>query len=368
MSVLDLEGAAANSRINAISVKKLRTLPLNRSHAKLIVMDRESEIEIFKLDIPLPAFCAGEFGYVQVPKKSSPHSVMMKNQATGSKIAIQRNAVSNHWTYWSVSDHADNGSIVDLVQHRTSDNLGQVRKRLRPWLGGIPLSSRPIPAALPLDVTPTRPDLLAIRQIFATTLQPITGGVHVYLNQTRGLAALELLTHGFAENIFTDRRCNALFPHRDQTGITGWESRNHDWKSFSADGYKSLWWAGARQEDRKHLVFAESAIDAISYGLLHPNKHACYLSTGGQLSELQRDLVGASMAKLPKDGRVIIAADRDHGGDLFTLNFVEVATKLERDDLQIKQHTPPAAGKVKDWNDVLRSQSVTPTPTKFDFI
>ncbi|WP_158231109.1 DUF3991 and TOPRIM domain-containing protein [Rhodopirellula bahusiensis] len=318
-------------------------------------MDRETELDRFKRDIALPVFCAGEFGYRVVPKKTSPNSCFMKNPLTGSKIAIQRNAKSLHWTYWSATDPGDRGgSIVDLVQHRTTDNLGQVRKRLRPWVGACPSSSLPIADDVPHDVTPTQPDVLEVRMAFQNAVRPLAAGQHRYLNNARHLTPELLSAPPFTGSVHSDKRGNAVFAHRDQTGVTGWESRNDKWKSFSSSGYKSLWFASPPANKRLCLVFAESAIDAISYGCLHPRADACYLSTGGQLSELQRELASSAMTKLPSGGEIIIAADNDAGGETFTKNFRDVLQQIGRDDLHFKEHAPRCDGVVKDWNDVLK--------------
>lgn len=319
-------------------------------------MDRQTELERFKLDIPLPVFAAGEFGYVYVPKKSSPNSTFMHNPKTGSKIAIQRNAKTRDWTYWSVTNSSSDrgGSIIDLVQYRTADNLGQVRKRLRPWLGGSYPSSRPVPADVPRDVTPTLPDVLEARKHFATTTRPLSDGHHDYLNNSRMLHSGILNRRQFCNAVFTGQYGNAVFPHRDRSGLTGCELRNSNFQGFSKHGYKSLWFAMPGQEEMNALVISEAAIDALSYAALFYEPGACYASTGGQCSELQRDLIRSAIAKLPAGGMVTLAVDADKAGDAIAATLADLFNDVGRDELELKIHQPTTG---KDWNDELQASS-----------
>ena len=50
----------------------------------------------------------------------------------GEKLVMTRGE-DRHWIEYPVRDDIDNGTIVDLVQHRWS--LGDVRCELRPWMG-----------------------------------------------------------------------------------------------------------------------------------------------------------------------------------------------------------------------------------------
>ncbi|QDV81275.1 DUF3991 domain-containing protein [Planctomycetes bacterium TBK1r] len=323
---------------------------------------RTDEIERFKIEIPLARFAADEFGFRVDRRKSSANACFMRCDRTGDKISIQRYP-DQHWTYWAVSPATDRGgSIIDFIQNRTGENLGQVRKRLRPYINGTTsLSSRPALQDVPLTLNTTNSDVSEVRRIFATTVRPLAGGVHPHLNTDRGIPPETFTRTPFAGSVHTDARGNCLFIHRDHSGVTGWEARNRKFKGFSPSGYKALWYATPGREERKQLVFAESAFDAIAYGLMFPSSETCYCSTAGQMSALQRDLVTSAINKLPIGGDVIIAADADQAGGVFAAQFQEIMDGLTREDLNFKIHAPES---VKDWNDAwLVKKASLPSPS-----
>ena len=57
----------------------------------------------------------------------------MRHPATDDKIIVRRDG-DGHWTYFSVRDDTDNGTVIDFVQRRRAVGLGGVRKELRAWL------------------------------------------------------------------------------------------------------------------------------------------------------------------------------------------------------------------------------------------
>jgi hypothetical protein len=310
---------------------------------------RTDEINRFKQDIPLPLFAAEAFSYVVVRKKTSANSCFMRCDGTGSKIAIHR-AFDGNWTYFSVTDSRDRGgSIIDFCQHRTHENIGLVRKRLRPYLGSSnPFSSGQLPQDIPRDLGRSDPDIALVRKTYETEVRVLLDGVHDYLNVDRRFPPATFVSGAFAGSVSVDRRGNALFLHRDTTGVTGWEARNKGFRAFSKHGYKALWFTSIKAENRTKLVFAESAFDAIAYGLIHPDPNTCYCSTAGQMSPTQIALVAAAMKKLPNSGEVIVAADADEGGRKFVDACSDAFAQTNRQDLSLRAHSP---NDVKDWND-----------------
>jgi hypothetical protein len=94
---------------------------------------QRDELERFKTAINLTEYAAAE-GYQLDRRASSRNSVVMRHPG-GDKIVIARGE-DDHWIYFSVRDDTDNGSIIDFIQHRRRCSIGEVRRKLRPWVGG----------------------------------------------------------------------------------------------------------------------------------------------------------------------------------------------------------------------------------------
>jgi hypothetical protein len=65
----------------------------------------------------------------------------MRHPTTDDKI-VTRLEADGHWTYLSVRDERDNGTIIDFLQSRGALTLGRVREELRTWSG----QERPAPS------------------------------------------------------------------------------------------------------------------------------------------------------------------------------------------------------------------------------
>ncbi|MGA3125063.1 MAG: DUF3991 domain-containing protein, partial [Polyangiaceae bacterium] len=185
-----------------------------------------------------------------------------RHAVTNDKIIV-RKASDGHWTYFSVRDDRDQGTIVDFVQARARHgSLGHVREELRHWLG----TSRPIvdygvpfAPAEPVDRRPPAATFAAARNADNSP----------YLN-TRGIRPETLRDPRFAGTWGLDRRKNTLFVHTTAAGeVTGFEIKNRGFTGFATGGTKSAWQSEARPTDSA-LVVTESAIDALSYFQLHP--------------------------------------------------------------------------------------------------
>jgi hypothetical protein len=93
------------------------------------------ELHQFKSDINLVQFAIDRYGYQRDRRESSRASHVLRRAATNDKIVVRR-APDGHWTYFSVRDDRDHGTIIDFVQARgRHDSLGHVREELRQWLG-----------------------------------------------------------------------------------------------------------------------------------------------------------------------------------------------------------------------------------------
>jgi hypothetical protein len=305
-------------------------------------MDRE--LEEFKSRIDLREYAAAQ-GYELDRRESSRASSVMRH--AGDKVVIRRDADS-HYVYFSVHDDADNGTVIDFAQKRKGLNLGQLRKELRPWLG------RP-PAPLPLfaSLEPSPKDRQRIERNYAGMR---IAARHAYLEQERKIPPALLGSARFAGRIRADERGNAVFPHFDGFGLSGYELKNLNFTGFASGGEKGLW-ESHDQADDAALVFAESAIDALSHAALFPDHAARYRSIGGALNPQQPELIKAAIATMPSGGTIICATDNDDAGRKLAQLVEECFLNTGRPDLRFKNHLPENEN--TDWNNVLQA---TPLP------
>ena len=106
----------------------------------------DDELHRFKSDIHFLHYAADRYGYRRSRRESSVASHVLRHPATDDKIVVRKDR-DGHWTYFSVRDDRDHGTIVDFVQRRgRHPSLGSVRKELRSWLG----TARPLPETFEL--------------------------------------------------------------------------------------------------------------------------------------------------------------------------------------------------------------------------
>lgn len=318
---------------------------------------RPDELEAFKSSVNLTEYAASR-GY-ELDRKASSRSSVVMTHPDGDKVVIARSRSDGHWTYFSVRDERDCGSIIDFAQRRGAGSLGQVRKLLRPWIGeaGSPPPPRPARSAFAQDLQPIERDVAGVRAAYEA-MRPLDAGFHPYLCGERGIPPALLADERFASRMRADARGNAVFPHFSRDGISGFEAVNTAFKAFSKGGAKGLW-ASSLGPDDGRLVMAESAIDALSYAALHGHAGVRFVSLAGQVSPEQVALAAAAIEKLPS-GSVVLAFDNDEAGDRLTARFEGLFAGVGRSDLELRVHRPEARG--ADWNDVLRGRAAERCP------
>jgi hypothetical protein len=307
-------------------------------------MSWDSELDGFKRHIDLRVYAASAFGYAWDKRDSWRGSTVMRNGADD-KIVIKLDG-DGHYVYFSVRDDRDHGSIIDFLQHRKRLSLGEVRKELRLWAG----QRSPAPMPLFPKLEKTGKDRLRVEAEYARMKEAVR---HPYLEGERCIPAGVIASSRFAGRIRIDAHGNAVFPHFDQRGLCGYEMKNRAFTGFARGGEKGLWFSRTGEEDNR-LVFAESAIDALSYAALHPDERARYASIGGQLNPKQPELIRATIAKMPKGSEIVSAMDADEDGRKLAEIVRQAAAMTGRSDLTFKVHEP-AGG--KDWNDELRAKT-----------
>lgn len=305
---------------------------------------QRDEIESFKTQINLAEY-AQSLGYEVDQKESSRASTVMRRG--DDKIIVATDA-DGHGIYFSVHDDRDNGTIIDFAQRRQGKNLGQVRKELRPWIGSASSSYRPqrrTQAERPKKPAPSNHDR---QKIFASWLQMQPAGKHQYLMRERKLSATILADARFASQIRIDDRRNTVFPHFDHDGLTGYELKNKGFTGFARGGEKAVWHS-SNLDHAPRVVVVESAIDAMSHAQLKRDREAAYISTGGAMSDKQRQLLREHLAAAKDRGaEIILATDNDEGGN-------KLATEISHliPDAPMTRVLPTDG---KDWNDMLQKQ------------
>jgi hypothetical protein len=304
-------------------------------------MSGDPELEQFKTVIDLRIYAAQQ-GYELDKKDSWAGSAVMRH-ANHDKIVIKGDA-DGHWVYFSVRspDASDAGTIIDFVKQRLGLSLGAVRKELRAFLG-LPESA--LPTYLPLPKVAK--DRIRVERAFARTR---IAHEHPYLENERAIPSELLRSSRFAGRIRIDGRGNAIFPHFDADGLSGFEIKNLGFTGFSTGGSKGLWTSHYEDRDNR-IVFAESAIDALSHAVLRPDEQTRYASISGKPNPKQHELIRSHVAKMSPASAVIAAFDADAGGQELVEILRAALALTGRSDLRFEIQTPE--GRLKDFNDVL---------------
>lgn len=300
------------------------------------------ELEKFKTEIDLRAFAASH-GFVLDRKESWAGSAVMRHP-NHDKIVIKRDAASGHYVYFSVRDDSDNGTVVDFAMRQLGVSLGAARKALRTFIGLPSPIISPYPLLLRIDK-----DRIRVERAFA---QMITATRHPYLEAERAIPREILESRRFVGRIRADTRGNAVFPHFDAEGLSGYEIKNKGFTSFAPGGSKGLWTSHRDQADNR-LVLCESAIDALSFAALYPEKYTRYASLGGKPTAAQKELLRATAMILPASSMVTAAMDADRAGRELAEIVCEAVGAVPRADCRFESLAPE---NVKDWNDALRSR------------
>lgn len=305
----------------------------------------DTELQRFKTDISLSEYAASR-GYRLDRRESSRNSIVMRHDASNDKVIMTRQH-DGHWTYFSVRDRSDHGSIVDFIQRRTGMNIGEVRCELRPWLDGGRSIDRPLPEHYRQDVEPVVRDRQAVVRAFSRTW-PVR---HSSYLDSRCITADLLRSDRFQGTVHRDQRGNVVFPYHDDNGLCGFEMKHHGYTGFSRHGEKGVWSSNSGLADNC-LVITESPIDAMSYHLLHGDHHTRYISVGGQYRKKQRELVISAMDRMLSGSVVVMAFDNDTQGQVFAEEF----TAMAPEHVRVIRALPETG---KDWNDQLTARQLS---------
>ena len=317
---------------------------------------RREELDTFKKEISLTELMAA-FGY-RCDRKSTSRSSAAMVHADGDKLIVSRTEEGT-WVFFSVRKSSDDGTVIEFLQRRTGENLGQIRRRLRDWMGAARHRAwrrTNAGAEAPL-LKPLTRDLVGVRERFERA-RPIRG-YNRYLVEERSISPEILSLTSFRDTIRVDSRENLLFPHAAGSEITGYEIRGMRFKGFAKGGIKGLW--TSRHSDYvSRLAVTESALDALAYAAVVGHERTRFVSIAGQLNRVQPDLLISEIQHLPDGVVVVLAMDNDEAGDRLTERLAEIFKRANRHDLGLLIDRPPLRG--TDWNDVARMTDRNPKP------
>ena len=303
------------------------------------------ELERFKREISLPDVMTA-YGYAHDEKQSTRAYAVMRR---GDEKLIVTTAKDGHGVFINPRDEKQSGSVIDFMQKEHDANLGKVRKELRGWLDGCPQPStrRPPPEERIEKPKPVPNIDTALIDARYRELGPYRG---TYLELHRHLSPATVK----AFDVRQDERGNAVFPHKDNAGLTtGWELKNHAFTAFATGGQKALMTAspdGQGQTITK-VVVTESAIDAMSYYELKHTPGSVYVSVGGSMNEQQKEQLTKLLAGVHKSypsASIAVATDKDEAGEKLAKDIGAMAPETAR----IEREAP---AKGKDWNEQLQA-------------
>jgi Toprim-like len=312
----------------------------------------DTELDTFKKAIDLRTYAASQ-GFELDRKESWRGSAVMRHP-NGEKIIVKLDQKDAHYVYFSVHNDRDNGSIIDFVQNRQNLSIGAVRKELRSWIGLPPTS---VPSFIPLQATSR--DRMKVEAAYSKTKDAPS---HPYLEEIRSLPSSLLLSERFLGRVRIDGKGNAIFPHFDGEGLSGFEMKNKGFTGFSTGGTKGIWLSRSFPDDRT-LVFSESAIDSLSHATLFPDDRARYASVGGKLNPQQPELIRAAIARMPVDSEIVSAMDADEDGRKLAEVVRKACELTGRGDLHFSVQEPFG---FKDWNDQLRARPASQIPLRME--
>jgi hypothetical protein len=302
----------------------------------------DPELDRFKRDIHLVEFAAARYGYVRDRRESSRACHVLRHEGSDDKIVV-RQGKDGHWTYFSVRDDRDNGTILDFVQARGARSIREACEELRHYVHAAP-------RGVELPAAPSRGEHHDLRTAAQAFADATVADNSPYLNE-RGIRPETLADPRFQGTWRVGSRENVLFVHRgDGEVVTGFEIKNRGFTGFAAGGCKTAWQSKARPDDQA-LVIAESAIDALSYHQLHPEHAATtrYLSTAGAPSRSQIDGLDRIFARLPEASTVVAAVDSDSAGEKLARGLQDLTGRHAK--LTFQRDAPTGA---KDWNELLQ--------------
>ncbi|GJL84189.1 MAG: hypothetical protein DHS20C01_38230 [marine bacterium B5-7] len=245
--------------------------------------------------------------------------------------------------FFNWQSESGGGGALDLVIELERCGFQQARDWLEHHFPGV------LPQMLPLEEEfAGQPATLTPRQ--AAFELPVADPskltrITVYLSRQRAvdLATIEELMHSGV--LYADARANAVFVLLGKEGRpVGAELRastSDTWRGMASGSRKDLGYFSIAQSNREQhgapIILCESAIDAISCSIIHP-QHNCISAAGARPNPAWlRPLVA-------QDRQIYCGYDADTTGDRSAMAMIALHPTIQR--LRPELH---------DWNEVLKS-------------
>ena len=283
----------------------------------------------------LSQFAQDHYGFT-LKNNSTKRNPCLTNGAD--TIIIKRQADQNY-TFWSPTSQGK-GSVIDLVMWQENVSLKDACRIARERITGQIQDAKSFKHIEP------------VKEFDREQVQQLIPVKSLKYLENRGI---DNLYHGrFKETIFTDKRGNAVFPHKNTAGeIVGYAMKNNNFNSFSAGGKKTIWKSNKFEKDNQ-LVITESAIDALSYGKLMNKRDpkqmfsTRFISTEGAFSPEVKELIKNEISAMSLTTKVVAAFDNDDQGWKYATELKELCESI---GYKCRTDIPKVKG--YDWNQVL---------------
>lgn len=284
--------------------------------------EQMQELDRFKQEINLAEY-AQTFGYTIDKKKSTKISPVLKKD--GDTLVIGQSRSDSHYIYFNTNSDSDKGSVIDFVKNRTNESLGNIRKRLRNWLG----MEHPPVEKVEVKVATLDEIGLQLSKDKALTFWNNIEEQLLFRGELRSIPNKYLFNSKASKDVKYDGN-QWYFSLRDsQDEICGVEIRNKEGQNarVGAGHKKGIFAVGGQDaEICNKIIITESTIDAKSAEVMAGGatywSHT-FVSIGGNAGIIAEAALKELCERLP-NAEIIIATDNDTAGDKHTQKIKEI--------------------------------------------
>ncbi len=285
-----------------------------------------NELELFKQSINI-VLVAQDFGYIVDTKKTTKQTIILKQNDT---IIVSKK--NGYYIYFNPDDPQDKGTIIDFIQKRTNQNLGQIRKTLRQYL------NNPTPTIIQPIQTSNANNNKDFDKIW-NQLNNKHNNINILNNATiRGISKETL--ESTQNLVFVNN--NFYFPIFSEIGVCGiYKTCNKlKEKRFLKGSQKGVWVDKKLNTNIDKIVITESPIDSLSAIELQKQKHrninnTLHIATLGRMGNVAKETLLTIFNYLQQQKiELFIATDNDGAGDDIANEITELAKKVDLNNIK----------------------------------